>query len=209
MSRLILGLAGAVAVLVFLGEEVRAQAPAPSAVPGRHVHDGFFIRFTPGLGGAASAEQVGGDDVSISGGGFVGSLAIGGAIQPGVILCIETHAITTRNPSFNVNNDSVRLDGSSYWVQYIGGAITYYTASNVYLHGGFGAIWASFQGESGGRTVTTDAGLGAKGALGKEWWVSDNWGLGIAGTLLIGSSNDGGEQMTSAVVGLNFSATFN
>ncbi len=30
-------------------------------------------------------------------------------------------------------------------------------------------------------SATSSAGLGAKIAVGKQWWVGDSWGLGLAG----------------------------
>ena len=56
------------------------------------------------------------------------------------------------------------------------------------------------------------SGFGVKLALGKEWWVGDHWGLGIAGSLFLAVNGDqgtGASTWTSFGGGVAFSATFN
>jgi hypothetical protein len=63
----------------------------------------------------------------------------------------------------------------------------------------------------------TEFGPGLSLVLGKEWWVSDNWGLGLAGQLYAARMKDrqpafvGSETPTWRALGLNllFSASFN
>jgi len=66
-----------------------------------------------------------------------------------------------------------------------------------------------------GTNGSSEAGFGAKLALGKEWWVSDHWGIGLAGQLTFGSNadqdNGTGNTPTWKTItpGLAFSASFN
>jgi hypothetical protein len=62
---------------------------------------------------------------------------------------------------------------------------------------------------SGDVTVNGDWGPGGKLALGKEWWVGDHWGLGIAAELLVSFNKQAGDPRTTIAPGLTFSATFN
>lgn len=63
--------------------------------------------------------------------------------------------------------------------------------------------------------METDNGIGINLAIGKEWWVSDNWGLGVAAqlssTVLPDKNLRTGEELnlTTHSVGILFSATFN
>jgi hypothetical protein len=61
-------------------------------------------------------------------------------------------------------------------------------------------------------TNYTAEGFGAQGQIGKEWWASDNWGLGLVGqytrTWLWGSSVEGNQRWTGSVFSLLLSATF-
>jgi hypothetical protein len=47
--------------------------------------------------------------------------------------------------------------------------------------------------------------------VGKEWWVSDDWGLGVAAQLLLGSAKDpySDAHWTSRGVAVMFSSTYN
>lgn len=55
----------------------------------------------------------------------------------------------------------------------------------------------------------TERGLGWYLSLGKEWWVSDNWGLGVAGFTYTSKSTypAEGSHVHNTVFGLTFSAT--
>jgi hypothetical protein len=61
-----------------------------------------------------------------------------------------------------------------------------------------------------------------KATFGKEWWVSDNWGLGLAGQVVLGSIKDSkilsgvgadapvsNASWTVAAFNVLFSASFN
>lgn len=204
-------------VLVAEGVALAQNAPPPGPAPaatmtvprGFHMHDGFFLRFTPGFGGAASGASQGGTDVTISGGGFAGAAAIGTAINPNLVLCAETTLISTSDPTVEVNGDSTEVAGAEYLVQYLGIGASYYLPTNVYLHGGIGALWMGLKGPDDAEIDWTDAGFALKGAIGKEWWASDNWGLGVAAALLIGSVTEEDVDWTTAIVSFNFSATYN
>ena len=63
-----------------------------------------------------------------------------------------------------------------------------------------------------GTSSSSQAGFGAKVGVGKEWWVGDHWGLGLAGQFFLGINQDtGGDPPTWATLGggLAFSATYN
>ena len=63
-----------------------------------------------------------------------------------------------------------------------------------------------------GTSGSTDAGLGAKIAVGKEWWIGDHWGIGVAGQFSVGSNPDQGTNApnwTTITPALAFSASFN
>ncbi len=49
--------------------------------------------------------------------------------------------------------------------------------------------------------------------VGKEWWVTDNWGVGVAAELLLSSMKDdpvvSDATYSATTFGLLFSATYN
>jgi hypothetical protein len=62
----------------------------------------------------------------------------------------------------------------------------------------------------GGTTYDTKNGFAIRLAVGKEWWVSDNWGLGL-NLQYAHASNESktGVKMSTNWAGLAFSATYN
>ena len=93
------------------------------------------------------------------------------------------------------------------------GATYYIMPTNVYLAGSIALAGGSLK--SGRVTIETDTGYGINVAIGKEWWVSDNWGIGVAGqlfhTVLPDENVITGEvyDLKTTSLGIFFSATFN
>ena len=56
-------------------------------------------------------------------------------------------------------------------------------------------------------------GLGFQAMVGKEWWVTADWGLGVAADLLLSSMKDdpavSNDTYSATTFGLLFSATYN
>jgi hypothetical protein len=56
----------------------------------------------------------------------------------------------------------------------------------------------------------TKTGFGFNLMVGKEWWVSDNWGLGVALQLLLAGAKDrDGTEWDSGALAVLFTATHN
>jgi hypothetical protein len=85
---------------------------------------------------------------------------------------------------------------------------------NLYLTAALGAGWLTVNIDGEDESRSTDVGMGFDFDVGKEWWVSDNWGLGLAGrfSLVAGTtSNEGTDVETDfamAAFALLFSATY-
>jgi hypothetical protein len=87
--------------------------------------------------------------------------------------------------------------------------VTYYFMPvNLYLSGsaGFGSL--EFDGNISGET---DMGLALDLTVGKEWWVGDNWGLGVAGGFGYHSLPEEGldENWSGTSFVVRFTATLN
>ena len=93
------------------------------------------------------------------------------------------------------------------------GSTHYFMPINVYVSSSFALAKGTV--ESEGEELETDNGIGINLAIGKEWWVSDNWGLGVAAqlssTVLPDKNLRTGEELdlTTHSVGVLFSAMFN
>jgi hypothetical protein len=173
----------------------KVHTPDPDA----HKHDGFFMRFTagPGFGswqgtGVATVPAGLNPVTNPTGDGakFGGSFSIGGAVNENLIL----------HGDFWFNGNSPRQTRTTFQelgTGVAGGGATYYfMPQNVFVSGGVGLAtsWlVILDPDNVDRDWEKDrrhdripdgfnygTGVGAYLMVGKEWWVSDNWGLGAA-----------------------------
>jgi len=114
-------------------------------------------------------------------------------------------------PNASLAGSSVGTSSSSLDFLSIGPGVNYYfMPSNFYLSAAIlmTGLVTTLEGNSG----STKVGFGATFSVGKEWWVSDRWGLGIAGQFSFGSNKDKGPgsppTWTTITPALAFSASF-
>jgi hypothetical protein len=88
----------------------------------------------------------------------------------------------------------------------VGGGVTFYAMpANIYFSGSLGLAWLSTDDASSGTGVALDV------TIGKEWWVGNSWGLGLAAAVGFHSipEEDADESWSGGSLGLRFSATLN
>jgi hypothetical protein len=183
---------------------------------GAHQHDGFYMRLTAGLGYLDASETYGGATDSYSGIGASFSAAFGGTIAPNLILYGEFLMTTITNAEWSLDGVKQGYSGMDMTLYGFGPGIAYYFMPiNLYLSGtltftrvSFVDTYATYLGEE-----NTDIGIGLSFTVGKEWWVSRDWGLGIAGQFHIASMRDDiagySPRLRAAAFSLLFSATYN
>ncbi len=179
---------------------------------GEHMHDGFFLRVAPGLGVMSISESFDGNKYEYSGGSGHFNVAIGGAVVENVIVHFDLSATSMSEPKLKVNGQSTSDATGDHATSVLGLGLTYYLPSNFYLTGAFGTARTTIK--SNGKTYATDRGLGINVMVGKEWWVSNNWGLGVAGQWLYTKCpdkplNGSTPDVTASSLGILFSATYN
>lgn len=195
------------------GGETVAAAETPA---GYHTHDGFFLRMTAGAGFggfiASGSTQGPGNmtvkDPNFYGPGGGGSLSIGGAVVDNLILHLDMWGYGSANSNDDDKDlrEAVGLWSPSFGVTY------YFMPANVYLTGSVGPAILSYSMNSDrhdDHEYEVGYGLALTGSVGKEWWVSDNWGLGIAVQGVYAFAK--GDDLTFNTGGglLLFSATYN
>jgi hypothetical protein len=172
--------------------------------PEYHHHLGFFLRTLLGPTLLWAHGSAGAGSFTPRGTGFGLELAIGGALSEDLILFGEV--VTT--------GAEVRSDAASGSDQFMVGGpglgLSYYLPrANVYVSGA--VLLARLEG-NGSRT---SLGPGLDLNVGKEWWISSNWGMGL--TLQIVTARMAGD-LTNAMsdstwrttgLGVVGSATFN
>jgi hypothetical protein len=187
--------------------EACASLPGyPNHLP--RFHDGFYLRLTQGFG----TGSVRGDGTKYSGGSVGFSAAFGGALTPHLVLYGEFLFHVVPNPKGDTQVDGATLAGNPVASLGLGPGIAYYFMPlNLYLSGSLllqqTALVKSYSDGSDGRLTT---GLGLSLMVGKEWWVSGDWGLGVAAQLFLASAREqSGTQWKTGALAMLFSDTWN
>jgi hypothetical protein len=200
--------------------------PPPYAqvrAPGAETHDGFYLRLQLGGGYTRMSASAGGISQKISGGAVGFDLALGGSVTPNLVIFGALLASSISDPTVTYNGVSSTATNYTASLSGIGAGAAYYLIpANVYFSGTLLATTLSWRENSDDPGVddtsySTELGFGFEGLVGKEWWVSDNWGLGAAAQLIVASMKDksaldvGGPvpRWNALAFSLLFSATFN
>ena len=196
-------------VVLVLALAVPATAWSSGAA---HRHDGFLLRLSAGFGVASSdAEDEFGDNLEMSGLSGDVNFAIGGMVAPNLALHGTLWGWSIADPDVELNNDDLGDLNGDLTMSALGIGVTYYfMPTNLYLSGSFGVGQLSLDVEGVG-DADTDWGPVLDATIGKEWWVSANWGLGLAGGVGFHSipDDDIDDNWSGVSLGLRFSATFN
>jgi hypothetical protein len=180
-------------------------------MPGYHTHDGFFMRLALGAGGASASKS----GEKYSGGSLALGAAFGGAITQHLILYGEVFGHSVHEPKHKVGSAAAdTAKGVDMEISGVGPGVAYYFMPlNLYLSGTLllQQVSLSDSNDSNSTLNLTNVGLAASLMVGKDWWVSENWGLGAAAQLLLGSAKDRyvDSNWTTAALALMFSATYN
>ena len=188
------------------GESVTAAAPDPTV----HRHLGFYLHLDLGVGYLGTSASDVSAAPSLSGAGLPLSIVIGGAVAEDWILAGDLWGAGGPSPSGGSWGTSV-LSGVGLNVTH------YFMPANVFvsLSPSFTALTVDTgQGFTGQSFVEqTKTGFGAKLVVGKEWWVGDHWGLGVAAEGFFAVNHDNGTGSTGTWTtfggGFVFSATYN
>jgi hypothetical protein len=186
---------------------------------GHHEHDGFYLRIHVGPSAVAAVAD---DELetSVSGTGGAFGLAAGVALAPNFIVYGELMANTALSPTIESGVLEVETsEDTAFSLIGVGPGMALYLPGNFYLSStlAFTRLVLDPDTEETDDEATSDLGVTLTAAIGKEWWVSSNWGLGAALQLYGGAMKDGdavndnGEDVVWGAGGvlLAFSATLN
>jgi len=186
------------------GYGYRYYQPGPDA----YTHHGFFLSADVGLGGVNYKDSLG-----ITGGAANFNLKIGGTIAPNFILSGDLITVDCENPDVTQNKGIPGFpagydygnNGDDFSMNLIGiGATYYFMPADIFLTGTIGTGYFKFDDQY------SNNGLAFQAEVGKEWWVSPNWGLGVGLVLLdMNAKWNSVETGNGGFLGLMFNSTFN
>ncbi len=162
-----------------LPEPQPASAAPPQAVARRH--GDFFLRLCVGAGFARSSTKGAEVDTEnyVIGGGGGWSGSAGYFITPGVAVHADSFGISLIEPQSYVNDIRVRDLPGQYTLGAIGAGITWFFSPQDWFlsaAAGLGILRTKI----GDLKSETAAGFAGNLLFGKQWWVSDDWSLGVA-----------------------------
>lgn len=196
---------------------VEPQPPQQDSSSARR-HRGLFLRPDIGFGYVTASTSDDGSDYRIYGAATYFGFAIGGSLADGVILAGHLWGMRATNPTVTLNGEAGSMADASLSFAAIGPEFDYYVMPVNLFFSGTLALSRSSVGlgtylSSGGISYNTQVGAAAQFAVGKEWWVSDYWGLGVKGELTITSNKATASSTSPTWMGfafaVGFSATYN
>jgi len=143
--------------------------------------DGFFLRLSAGGGFANTKLESGNANVKMSGGAGDLNFAIGAIVSPNLALHGTLFGWLVDDPDIKVSGTGGQANADLDLTAFGGGVTYYFMPSNIYVSGSVGIGKLSIKG--GGTYGETDPGPVFDLTVGKEWWVSSSWALGVAGAL--------------------------
>jgi hypothetical protein len=141
---------------------------------------------------------------------------IGGTVANNLILFGEFGGVMQIDPQMEWMGMSATANDVTVSVFDFGGGLTYYIMpSNIFFSLSFLSSQATFEFE--GTTGKSQYGFGINGMIGKEWWVGQQWALGLAVYGYYSTMKDEGTIMginyssdiNNFSIGVMFSATYN
>jgi hypothetical protein len=187
-------------------------------LPGAETHDGGYLRLQFGYHSITMTGKSASDKVEYSGGGASVAVAGGFAVMPHLIVFAEGMLAGSANSDVKLNGLS---SGSTQYganVEGIGIGVASYFGPNLFVAASVLLADATFDDGNGNTVASSKSGVAFDLTAGKEWWVSDNWGLGVSGQMVLGSMKMGKDpdpvlgvpaDYTSIGFSLLFSATYN
>jgi hypothetical protein len=177
----------------------QAQGPGEPIVtdaataPGVHFHDGFYLRLGTGFGSYSEGIRQSGEDkmTTVSGIASVTEFGIGGAVRPGLIFGggVWTSTVLASARTVRGNAPPSEVIDSRGDFQLVGPFFDYYSnpSGGFHMQGAVGV--ANVRGMSVD-SVNYDkdsisVGAGLMFGVGYDWWVSNQWSIGILGRMAV------------------------
>lgn len=163
---------------------IALASPVANAAP--EAHDGFLFRFQVGPAWARTETVPEGDalPLAIRGQGVAVSFSLGGSLTPQLALHGDAIVAVLNEPVAELGELSGPLKDTSVSVGGIGiGGTWFHTSTNVYVSASLLATSLTLDSpklKEAKLTARTGLGPGLGVTVGKEWFISDEWGLGAS-----------------------------
>jgi hypothetical protein len=170
-------------VLTSLGLMALALALPSRAEAAPETHDGFYLQLNAGIGYLSSSAEVFNTTVTYSGVTLPSALLLGGTVGP-VVIGGGFFGDYAFSPSYEIEGGGAMTPASDVSMTLVGIGIfaDIYPDPKKGLHFqpfvGWGGLETTVNGDAGGSDPT---GLVLAVGGGYDWFVSDNWSIGVMG----------------------------
>lgn len=157
------------------------RQPAPPD-PGAHLHDGFYLNVS---GGGAYIQDIvtddAGQELKMLGLGPMAGMSIGYALVTNLILHADAYGAFLGDPCVFLDDVEVERPGSRVQIGFLGGGLSWYfwnhSSGSMYISASAGGAILAY--DLSGEPEKTGVGFATTFALGHEWWIADNWAIGL------------------------------
>ena len=179
-------------------------------------HLGFFLRFDLGLGYLGTSKSTLAAPTFLNfdaAHGVAGEFgfALGGALVENLILAGHVWGTSAFSPTISLRGVGVPTGGDfSTSLFGVGPSLDYYfMPQNVFVTITPSLTWVRFS--DAFTSFDSNVGFGTRLALGKEWWASPHFGIGLAGWFAFSFNKEqsGGPTWNTYAGGLTFTGSFN
>jgi hypothetical protein len=165
-----------------------------------------MLRFTLGFG--LSFAHNSDTEIGFEGLSAMTSLALGGAVSENLVVQGELYASSNPSPTATLDGEEIAELDATLNISGLGVGLTYFIMPlNLYLSATLAVGGAVFDPPTS--ELERANGLGINLLVGKEWWVGNDWGIGVAGHVFLMTLRDEVERPVQAsAYGIAFSATY-
>jgi hypothetical protein len=150
---------------------------------------GFLMRVQIGGGYRSASAGDGSTAVDVSGSGVGFSLLMGGAVAESVFLYGEYMTEMTANPTIEVGQAKVVANETFTRLHAFGPGITYLMPQGMHVGGTLVFAQMSIE-RDGNEVASTKVGYGFSARVGKDFWLSPHYALGVVGQFTFATMPD-------------------
>jgi hypothetical protein len=145
-------------------------------------HDGFYFNFLLGFGyDQTTIESDGSADMDLTGTGYNLKFKMGGTPVENFIIFGTLGFYDLEGPEISSGSYSETVDETYVTYSEFGGGFCYYIMPvNVFISADLSAVQGVVGNTEADTSESSDTGWSLSLSVGKEWWISDNWGIGAA-----------------------------
>lgn len=177
-------------------------------------HDqGIFVRPQIGFGNLSAEIKADGGTQTVDGLASSIGLSVGGVVSEGLVLHGTLSLSSIPGAKVEGATPITVEQERSFDVTSLGFGMTYYTPDNLWFSAGLAPHVMTLSTSSSNcdatdcppDKTTDDYGMGLRAGIGYEWWVGDEWAIGLG----VEGFGAGGSDITTYGLNTMFTATFN